>query len=531
MNFSYYILDPNLTDNYIKDLVKYSLLSRKNGILALENIHRSDLIGLGLDLMIDGHEPHWLNNLLENIADNAIRQMALIFKSTTLAFESLHKTGENNAYKILINCFQPYAQADELEQQARDLLRLMKNSSELKKQQPTQIPAILIKYIESLYELKELHQPEQEFCRTINVLQHSLLESLKQSYNLIAQGIIAIQEGENPQVLEQKLNSLQLLSLPKSPIPKQKSPKKISEQSITTKSSITEIEISYNPGVLALDIISVWLNTITNDSISPKMDEQYHSMTLLEGINKAILNLPKPVVHILVIESLDISQEHSCLIVESTLSHEWQLFSIHRNNKEHVLQLTPHGTIDNIARYGLSHVAWVSSKDDILALIDTKKSWPEIKQNALPITSNLFFLKNWNTFYEKMLSNNYRRSLLCFNDLIYLDNRGLQALLRHIEQDTLILALANASSKLIKIIIGNMSQRSQQRLDEDLSNLTHVSEKESLQAQKKIINLANQFLERGDIQFELPKQNPNQLFDPSDPWQQALEEMEGKDEL
>lgn len=89
--------------------------------------------------------------------------------------------------------------------------------------------------------------------------------------------------------------------------------------------------------------------------------------------------------------------------------------------------------------------------------------------------------------------------MFVFDNLISLDNRGMQTLLRDVSSDLLVLALKGASTELQDKIFENMSKRAADLLKDDLETKGPVRITEVEQAQKDILKVAQQLAEEGRI--------------------------------
>lgn len=97
------------------------------------------------------------------------------------------------------------------------------------------------------------------------------------------------------------------------------------------------------------------------------------------------------------------------------------------------------------------------------------------------------------------LAENIRDLMFTFEDLIFVDPAGIQALLSEIPQNDLVIALKTTSDQVKDAIFQNMSKRQQSMIKEDLDSLgpTRVSEVEA--AQQKIVKKARKLEEEGRI--------------------------------
>lgn len=89
--------------------------------------------------------------------------------------------------------------------------------------------------------------------------------------------------------------------------------------------------------------------------------------------------------------------------------------------------------------------------------------------------------------------------MFVFDNLEEVEGPGMQALLREVSTDTLVLALKGASEGVKNKIFGNMSKRAGEMLRDDLESKGPVRVSEMEAAQKEILNIARRLAESGDI--------------------------------
>ncbi len=89
--------------------------------------------------------------------------------------------------------------------------------------------------------------------------------------------------------------------------------------------------------------------------------------------------------------------------------------------------------------------------------------------------------------------------MFVFDDLSEVDDRGMQALLREVSSETLILALKGADQALKEKIFKNMSKRAAEMLRDDLEAKGPVRLSEVEAAQKEILTVARRLSESGEI--------------------------------
>lgn len=89
--------------------------------------------------------------------------------------------------------------------------------------------------------------------------------------------------------------------------------------------------------------------------------------------------------------------------------------------------------------------------------------------------------------------------MFVFDDLMRLDDRGMQRLIREISVDTLVIALKGVDEQLQEKFFGNMSSRAADMLREDLDAKGPVKLAEVEAAQKEILAAAKQLADDGEL--------------------------------
>jgi flagellar motor switch protein FliG len=100
---------------------------------------------------------------------------------------------------------------------------------------------------------------------------------------------------------------------------------------------------------------------------------------------------------------------------------------------------------------------------------------------------------------DEKLAQKIEDLMFVFEDLVEVDDRGIQALLREISSDSLIIALKGASETIKDKIFKNMSKRAAEMLRDDLEVRGPVKLSEVEAAQKEILNVARRLSESGEI--------------------------------
>jgi flagellar motor switch protein FliG len=94
-----------------------------------------------------------------------------------------------------------------------------------------------------------------------------------------------------------------------------------------------------------------------------------------------------------------------------------------------------------------------------------------------------------------------RALMFTFEDITKTDDKGLQTILRDVEKDVLALALKGAGDELKERFLSNMSERASKILKEDMEAMGPVKVKEVDEAQMKVVTVAKDLIDRGDIVF------------------------------
>ncbi len=101
--------------------------------------------------------------------------------------------------------------------------------------------------------------------------------------------------------------------------------------------------------------------------------------------------------------------------------------------------------------------------------------------------------------YDAELAQRVQDEMFVFDDLLKIDDRGIQLMLREIQSESLILALKGASPELTEKIFKNMSQRAAEMLREDLESKGPVRLSEVEAEQKQILQTVRRLADEGQI--------------------------------
>jgi len=97
------------------------------------------------------------------------------------------------------------------------------------------------------------------------------------------------------------------------------------------------------------------------------------------------------------------------------------------------------------------------------------------------------------------LAEEIKKRMFVFEDIVLLDDRSLQLVLREIESKDLALALKASSSEVAEKIYRNMSKRASEMLREEIEYMGPVRIRDVEEAQQKIVNVIRKLEESGEI--------------------------------
>ena len=91
--------------------------------------------------------------------------------------------------------------------------------------------------------------------------------------------------------------------------------------------------------------------------------------------------------------------------------------------------------------------------------------------------------------------------MLLFEDLLNLEDRAVQTVLREVQSDQLTVALKGASPEIREKILKNMSQRAAETLREDIESMGPVRLTDVEAQQREIMNVVRRLAENNEIQI------------------------------
>ena len=92
-----------------------------------------------------------------------------------------------------------------------------------------------------------------------------------------------------------------------------------------------------------------------------------------------------------------------------------------------------------------------------------------------------------------------KKLMFVFEDIVTLDDRSVQRILRDVENQDLVLALKGASQEVANKIFNNMSKRASDMLREDIQFMGPVRLRDVEESQQRIVNVIRRLEDSGEI--------------------------------
>ncbi|MCK4939697.1 MAG: flagellar motor switch protein FliG, partial [Rhodospirillaceae bacterium] len=92
-----------------------------------------------------------------------------------------------------------------------------------------------------------------------------------------------------------------------------------------------------------------------------------------------------------------------------------------------------------------------------------------------------------------------KQLMFTFDDLVRVDNAGVQILLRQIDKAQLAVALKGGSEEVRELFFANMSERASKIMREDMEAMGAVRLKDVDDAQAGVVTIAKQLSDSGEI--------------------------------
>jgi flagellar motor switch protein FliG len=101
--------------------------------------------------------------------------------------------------------------------------------------------------------------------------------------------------------------------------------------------------------------------------------------------------------------------------------------------------------------------------------------------------------------YDAEMAQKIMDEMFVFDNIMDIDDRGIQLLLREVQSEMLIIALKGSSQDMREKIFKNMSQRAAEMMREDLESKGPVRLSEVEEQQKQILMIVRRLAEEGQI--------------------------------
>lgn len=100
---------------------------------------------------------------------------------------------------------------------------------------------------------------------------------------------------------------------------------------------------------------------------------------------------------------------------------------------------------------------------------------------------------------DPQLAEEIRKLMFVFEDIIFIDDRGMQMLLKEVPNDKLVMAMKTAPDEIKEKIFRNISKRASDLLKEDLDAMGPIRLSDVESAQQEIVNVAKRLEAEGKI--------------------------------
>lgn len=100
---------------------------------------------------------------------------------------------------------------------------------------------------------------------------------------------------------------------------------------------------------------------------------------------------------------------------------------------------------------------------------------------------------------EPELADEIRKKMFVFEDILSLDDKSIQRVLREVDNNELAVALKGANDEVQNVIFNNLSKRLVTMIKEDMEYMGPVRMKDVEEAQQKIVNIIRKLEDAGEI--------------------------------
>lgn len=101
--------------------------------------------------------------------------------------------------------------------------------------------------------------------------------------------------------------------------------------------------------------------------------------------------------------------------------------------------------------------------------------------------------------YDEDLAQEIMDTMFVFDDIIEIDDKGIQVMLREVQSETLIIALKGTTAEMREKIFKNMSSRAAEMMKEDLESKGPVKLSEVEAQQKQMLQVVRRLADEGQI--------------------------------
>ena len=159
------------------------------------------------------------------------------------------------------------------------------------------------------------------------------------------------------------------------------------------------------------------------------------------------------------------------------------------------MQPTDPEVVNNVAEVLLQQLS--STESAAFTDVGGNESMVQILNNVGRSTEKKIL--DYLTQVDENVANQIKEKMFVFEDILALDDRSIQIILRDVPQDDLRLALKGSPDNVKEVFFRNMSQRAAETLKEDLEASGPVKLRDVEAAQSRIVNIARQLDEAGEI--------------------------------
>ena len=103
--------------------------------------------------------------------------------------------------------------------------------------------------------------------------------------------------------------------------------------------------------------------------------------------------------------------------------------------------------------------------------------------------------------YDEEMAQAITDEMFTFDDILSIDDKGIQTILKDVEQDHLVIALKGSSDEMKNKFLNNMSTRTAELIKEEMETRGPVKLSDVEQMQKKILQVARRLAEEGQIEL------------------------------